>query len=195
MSGLLATRAVARAALGVPAEFQVVGWVGRFSEEKAPLLAIDALAGVADPRIVLCMLGDGPLLADARTRARVAGVGNRVFFPGSVPDASTLFLAFDAILISSTTEGTPMVALEAAVAGIPVIATAVGGIPDLIGASGGWLVRSGDAGEIGQAMGDVLSNHAEANRRTTHLSAALRDADKDGDWVSQYLRLYEQVSR
>lgn len=187
-------RPAARAVLGVHPDAPIIGWVGRFSEEKAPLLAIDALAHVADPRSLLCMLGDGSLLRAAQRRVRESALENRVILKGSVSDASSLFKAFDALLITSITEGTPMVALEAAMAGVPVVSTAVGGIPDLLGNDGGWLAASGDASGLGSALGVAISDREEANRRTERLRQAMESADAHGDWITQYLDLYARIS-
>ncbi|MDB5238199.1 MAG: hypothetical protein JWM46_469 [Candidatus Kaiserbacteria bacterium] len=51
------------------------------------------------------------------------GVADRVFFPGFVPDAARNLRGFDAYLSPSVKEGMPYVLIEAAQAGIPVIAT------------------------------------------------------------------------
>jgi len=190
----LMSQAVARARLGVEGVGAVVGWVGRFSVEKDPLLAVRAFAGAHLPDdAVLCMVGDGPLREPCVEEARRLDVGDRVVFPGSVPDAASLFKAFDLLLLSSSTEGTPMAILEAAVAGVPVVSTAVGGVPALLGPGSPALVPHGEPGRLGEAVGTVLLDADAAARALSGLQARVL-TDDPGGWIRQYAELYQGLA-
>lgn len=189
--GALAPAGEARARLELPAAGPVIGWVGRLSDEKHPLLAVEALAHVAGA--TLCFIGTGPLRAAAEARAAELGLGERVRFAGAVADAAPLFTAFDTLLLSSRTEGTPMVVLEAAAAGVPVASTAVGGVPDLLGEGAGWLAPSGDALALAAAIRESLGDRAEASRRASRLQERLATKGGEADWVAQYLALYDRL--
>ena len=184
-------RTEARARLGIAESGTVIGWVGRFSEEKAPGLTIEALARSKDLTMQLCMIGAGPLLEDCRELARDLRVIERVRFCGAVPDAGPLLSAFDLLALSSRTEGTPMVILEAAAAGVPVVATAVGGVPDLLGADGGWLVPPQDPELFAAALAAAAGDPVEATRRAERLRARLLAGPVD--WIAEYLALYERI--
>ena len=186
------TRGEARARLGLPEATAVLGWVGRLSEEKDPQLAIEAFALLAAGSARLCMIGAGPQAEECRAQVARLGLGDRVTLAGAVPDAGPLLSAFDALVLSSRTEGTPMVILEAAAAGVAVVSTAVGGVPDLLGDDAGWLVPAGDAEALASAMGAALGDGAERIRRAERLRARLA-TDAGSDWVEQYLELYRRL--
>src|SRR5690606_16327163 len=149
-------------------------------------LAVRAFASEGMPKdTVLCMVGDGPLRAACIDEARRLGLGDRILFAGSVPDAASLFQAFDALLLSSSTEGTPMAILEAAVAGVPVVSTAVGGVPVLLGPGSPTLVPYGDPERLGEAVGAVLIDAQAAAQAVRDLQARVLTDDPDG-WIRQY---------
>jgi glycosyltransferase involved in cell wall biosynthesis len=64
-------------------------------------------------------------------------------------------MAADAVVMSSRSEGLPMVLLEAMAAGVPCIATAVGGIPKLFGDDRGLSVPAQDPAKLASAMTSV----------------------------------------
>jgi glycosyltransferase involved in cell wall biosynthesis len=186
----LYSRTEARTLLGIPANAPAVAWVGRLSEEKAPLLALDAFARLSDRSAHLTFIGEGPLRSALLQRATELGVGDRVRADGSRSDAAELLPAFDALLLSSQTEGTPMVILEAAMAGVPIVATSVGGVPDVVGTDA-LTVPAGDAVALADALAASLTDRHAAEERARRLGARLRSADAAEDWVGRYLALYE----
>ncbi|MGY0652272.1 glycosyltransferase [Luteimonas sp. A537] len=126
-------------------------FVGRMVEKKAPLLLIRAFSEVrkqvADAELV--MIGDGPLLNDARKLARTLDV--TVEFMGA-QDPNTvlaqLHLARVLCLPSITAEngdaeGLPISILEAQACGVPVVTSAKGGLEGIIdGATGRGLAEN-----------------------------------------------------
>lgn len=110
----------------------VVGMVARLSAQKDhnTLLQAFAEANLADSTLVL--IGDGPLRADIGHLAAELGIADRVLFLGVRPDAARLVAAFDVSVLSSRHEGMPRSVVEAAAAGVPVVATDVGSVSELI---------------------------------------------------------------
>ena len=166
------SRSDARAVLGLPASGAVVGWIGRLSHEKGPDVFAEAMA--RKPSLAsVAMVGDGPMREAVAERLRQAAV--HAVFPGMVPDASRLLAAFDVIVLSSRTEGTPMVILEAMAARTPIVATAVGGVPDVLTAGMARLVDADNPGALSavieQALGDVDGTAVRADRAHAHWSA------------------------
>ncbi|WP_313738981.1 glycosyltransferase family 4 protein [Pseudomonas sp.] len=111
-----------------------VGYVGRLSLEKGPDLFLDALIPLCrrQPRLCAVMIGDGPQRATLQARIDASSLGARIRLVGFQADMAPWMGRLDALVISSRTEGTPMVLLEAMQQRVPVVAFAVGGIPDVI---------------------------------------------------------------
>jgi glycosyltransferase involved in cell wall biosynthesis len=84
-------------------------------------------------------------------------------FLGFRSDTDALYSAADVFVLSSRSEGLPMVILEAMMAGLPVITTRVGGIPQMIGENG-ILVEPGDPEALASAMNGCLSDHQARER-------------------------------
>ncbi|NBA96330.1 glycosyltransferase [Pseudomonas sp. R5(2019)] len=112
----------------------LVGYVGRLSREKGPDLFLDALIPLAREHSHLhaVMLGDGPERDVLQSRIDDAGLGSNIQLPGYQTEMRHWWMQLDLLVISSRTEGTPMIMLEAMQAGVPVVSFAVGGIPDVL---------------------------------------------------------------
>lgn len=191
-AGRLASRAEARARLGLPANGQVIGWVGRLSPEKGPDLAVEALAGLGGDAW-LCMVGDGPEREAVQRQARGAGVAARLRTAGSLAAAWEILPAFDVLLLSSRTEGTPMVLLEAMHAGVPIVAAAVGGVPALLDEETAILVQP-SAPAIRDALHAVLGDPCGAARRAVAAQDQLARRNDIDDWVDRHVTLYSLLS-
>ena len=188
----LVSRAEARHALDLPQDVPVIGWIGRLSEEKDPELAITTLAKIGPSHALLAVVGDGPLRTQVEAVAERLQVRDRVRLLGAVPEAGRLVRAFNVVLLTSRTEGTPMVILEAAHAEVPVVATAVGGVPALLTANPHLLAHQGDAAGLARATATLLGDETLAAREGKALADSVHNST-DGDWVSGYLSLYEAL--
>ncbi len=108
----------------------VIGFLGRLVPVKDVDLYLATLAELSHHRPVQGLIcGDGPLREHAEFRA--AELGLRVHFTGFVPAGEAL-AQMDVLLMTSRNEGQPLAAIEAAGAGVPVVAPPVGGLDDLI---------------------------------------------------------------
>lgn len=175
-------------------------WVGRLSEEKAPDRVVEAFGQAFGNQsgVKLSIIGDGPMRDSLQTRAAELGVGDRVIFHGIVPDASHYLRGFDSFALTSRTEGTPLVLLEAMAAEIPIVATAVGGVPDVVSPNEADLVRV-EADEraiitqLAQALHRVVANSPDVVRRTH--AACIRLATVFGvePWLNQYDTVYRTI--
>lgn len=113
---------------------KLIGFVGRLSHEKGPDLFVQAVAPVLrrNPQIQAVMLGEGPMRAELEKTIEESGLSESFLMPGYQADMGSWLAQLSMLVISSRTEGTPMILLEAMQAGTPVVSFAVGGIPDVI---------------------------------------------------------------
>jgi glycosyltransferase involved in cell wall biosynthesis len=185
-------RDAARQRLGLPLDAWIVGWVGRLSPEKGPDLMLRALRHLP-PDARLSMVGEGTLGASLEAQSVAAGLGDRVRWHGPVPEAGRLMAAFDAVALSSRTEGTPMSVLEAMAAGVPVVATSVGGVTDLLGGGAGILVPSEDAAALAQGLQAIRN---DSQRVAGQVAAARRRLEQDfgpEPWLDRHEELYARL--
>jgi glycosyltransferase involved in cell wall biosynthesis len=162
-----------RRVLGIGPDCFTVGWIGRMTAVKRTsdvLLAFKRLRerGV-DAR--LCMVGDGPDREPLERRAHELGIMRDTLFLGYQEDVAPFYAAFDAMILPSGNEGTPVSAIEALAAGRPVVATRVGGVPDVVrDGEDGFLVDTGDV----DTLADRLAQLAE----DSNLRAAMGEAGR-----------------
>ena len=159
------SREAVRAALGLGLETPVLLLAARFTAQKNHAALIGALPRLLDRRtdLVLLLAGTGPLEAALRTSAAEAGVAHAVRFLGRREDVPDLLAAADLMVLPSRFEGLPLALIEAAAAGVPVVATAVGGSDEIVldGVSG-RLVPPGDTVELAEAIDAILDDPAVA---------------------------------
>ena len=187
--------AAARRALGVPEGRWHVGWVGRLSHEKGPDVLLDALPDLWDGAPVVSMIGMGRERAALERRVAALGAKAEVRWHGLVADAGRLFRAFDVFVLSSRTEGTPIVLFEAMAAGVPIVATGVGGVPDVVSPSEAALVAPEDPGALAAAIRGVRADPDGAARRARAARQRVRRDFGLEPWLDRYATLYERVRR
>ena len=191
-------RADARSALGVPdtgdaaeADAVVIGWVGRLIPVKGCDVFLRALADMRRTGWVARVVGDGSERASLEALAEDLGLADRVRFLGAVPDAARLFDGLDLFVLSSRSEGTPMVLLEAMGAGVAVAATDVGGVPDVVDAPAeGWRVPPERPDLLAGAMDEAVAD-PDARARRAH--AGRRRIDEEFSmkgWIRRHDAVY-----
>lgn len=182
-------RAEAREVLGVPRDVKAVGWVGRLSREKGADLLLSAAVSVPRDTMVF-FVGDGP--ERGRLEAETAAQ-RRIRFLGARSNAGCLLRAFDALVISSRTEGLPIVLLEAMTAEVPVVSFAVGGIPDVVNDNSAWLAPPGDPAALGHAIRRALESPEEAQRRASQARRILDARFGAVEWLDRIQAVYRKV--
>lgn len=139
----------ARRDLGLPSAGPVVAYVGRITRIKRPdrLVAVAraVIAAVPGVRFVIC--GSGDLMAEVASATN--DLGDSVRLLGWRPDVETVYAAADLIVLTSDNEGTPVSLIEAALAGVPAVATNVGSVAE--------VVRDGLTGLLTRCNADDLA--------------------------------------
>jgi glycosyltransferase involved in cell wall biosynthesis len=188
-----AARVEARAALGLPAEGEVVGVVGRLDRQKGQDVLLEAWPAVleARPTAHLALAGAGPEEAALRAQASRLGIAGRVSFLGFQADVPRVLTALDALCLPSRWEGFGLAAVEALAVGVPSVVTAVDSLPGVVGEAG-VLVPSEDPLALGEALIGLL----EDAQRRVELSArgpAQAARFEVGRMVQDYAALYEEL--
>ncbi|GMW01925.1 MAG: glycosyl transferase [Candidatus Hydrogenedentota bacterium] len=164
-------------------------FVGRVVPGKGVDQLVRAIAEVPGARGVV--LGDGPLLGSCENLARE--LGSRVRFEGFHKDPGPFYEAADVVVLPSDMEAFPMVLLEAAAWGRPVIATRVGGIPEIVEDEGnGLLVNPGDATALRAAMARMM-NGEDRVRMGLRAREAWEQRFSPTSLVSALERVYDEV--
>ncbi len=143
-----------RRRLGLRQEFAWLA-IGRFETAKDYPNMLRAFAAVRErhPEAVLLLAGRGSLQEETEALAQALALGDAVRFLGVRSDVPELVSAADAYVMSSAWEGMPMVLLEAAAGGLPIVATRVGGNHEAVleGVTG-FLAPARDPAALGSAM-------------------------------------------
>jgi glycosyltransferase involved in cell wall biosynthesis len=121
------------------------------------LIKAIALLGRDGRKVSATIVGAGPDRAAFESEAKSQGLADTVRFVGA-KRARTAFALGRLCAVPSRAESLPYIVLEAAAAGLPIIATNVGGIPEIFGPDAGELVAPGDPAPLARAIGDALQN-------------------------------------
>ena len=147
--------------------------IGRFVEKKGIEYAIRAYAPHASDKVLLDIVGDGPLAGDFHALVERLGVDRFVSFLGVLPreevakhlSACDILLAPSVVTRTGDRESGLIVAKEAAACGIPVVATMHGGLPDIIDeGSTGFLVPERDVARLSERIGLLIADPALRKR-------------------------------
>jgi glycosyltransferase involved in cell wall biosynthesis len=156
-----------RGELGVTDGDFLVGWAGRFTAIKRPLDLVRVLEVLIrlDVDASLALIGDGADRGDVEALAAELGVAERCRFVGFRRDIADWYSAFDAFLMTSENEGTPVAAIEALASARPVVATDAGGTRTVVehGRSG-FLAPVGDTDELATRLAELARDRTLASR-------------------------------
>ena len=156
-------RGESRRYLGIPGDRFAVGWIGRMTAVKRTDDVLVAFKRLRDGGVdaVLCMVGDGPDRPQLEERAHELGVARDTVFLGYQEDVAPFYAAFDALVLPSGNEGTPVSVIEALAAELPVVATRVGGVPDVVrDGEDGFLVEAGATGDLADRLARLADDPA-----------------------------------
>jgi len=188
---------------GIPPEAFVVGWVGRMTGVKDTGAVLEIVRATRERGVdaVLCMVGDGPDRERLEQLAHDLGIARSTYFVGYQSDVAGYYGLFDAFVLPSVNEGTPVSAIEALASGTPVVANRVGGVPDVVrDGLDGFLVEPGDtdsaADRLAQLAADprLRSRLGESGRRNVFERYAVSRLVDDVDRLYQSLLAAKRIT-
>ncbi len=187
--------------LGVDNRFVWIA-VGRFEPPKdyPTLLGAFSVFKKTAGAAALLLVGDGPLRNEMEGLARKLKMEESVRFLGVRRDIPELMNASDAYVMSSQWEGFPMVLLEAAASGLPIVTTRVGGNEEVVPPGIGILVPPKEPGQLAEAMEQVFSMTPDDRRRMgiaarDHVNKSFRLDSVVGRWSEIYRNLFKHSAR
>jgi glycosyltransferase involved in cell wall biosynthesis len=134
-----------RQEVGVEDDVSLVGFVGHLVDQKRPERALEVLQRVLAEghQAHLVVAGDGPLRTPLRREVRERGLNAHVTLLGHRSDVEEVYAGLDVMLLTSEDEGIPGVAVEAQMAGCPVVTFPLGGVHSVVenGRTGVVLAR------------------------------------------------------
>lgn len=147
-----------------------VAYVGEFRHIKGADLLIDAVARLrADGKpVTLTLAGDGEELENLKAQIQRLGLGEAIRFIGHVK-ARHGFSKGRLLVVPSRGDSMPYVVIEAAAAGIPMVAANVGGIPEIFGEHTDALFAPNIVGAMADAIEIALENPEAALARARSL--------------------------
>ena len=156
-----------RKELGLSGQEFLIGAMGRLTPVKGleSFLKAAHIIHHQKPHVKFIIAGDGPLKSALQKQAREYGLDEVVLFLGHRNDSYDILKLLDLFVLSSMSEGIPMVLLEALALARPVVATRVGGVPEVIedGISG-LLVGPGKEDELAQSCIALIDNYDFAHQ-------------------------------
>jgi glycosyltransferase involved in cell wall biosynthesis len=150
-------------------------FIGELRALKGIDVLLDAMALLArgGRPVTATIVGEGPDRAALQAKAAAAGLAAQARFVGARP-ARAGFALGRLLVVPSRAESLPYIVLEAAAAGVSLVATRVGGIPEIFGPDASDLVAPGDPAALADAIVAALQNPAARRDATLRLQARVR---------------------
>jgi glycosyltransferase involved in cell wall biosynthesis len=163
--------------------------VGRLSPEKGFDLLLQAFALVrkTSPQLRLLIAGTGPQETALKAQSAALGLDSAVTFAGHLPSPWQYFPTATLFVLPSRHEGMPNALLEAAAAGLPIVALpASGGVVELLRDQPGvWLAPQVSAEALAASLLSALQT-LQPGQRFAH-------AFIDGFRLDRAMRAYENL--
>lgn len=169
----------------------VILTVGRLYEQKGQKHLLEAFAALKErEKYELWIVGEGPLSSALEEQAGVLGIAEQVKFLGARRDIPALLSQAGLFVFPSLWEGLGIAVLEAAMAKVPIVASAVDGILDIIEDNEtGYLVEPGDSEDLQFTMEKILANPG----RAAYMAEAAYQKVKNNFDIKVVARKYEEL--
>ncbi len=187
-------RTSTRLQLGFSPDDLVMIFVANEFERKGLSFLLDALSLVRHNDVKLLVVGDDKEMPRFARRANDLKVGPRTVFAGSIKNVEDYYAASDAFVFPTFYEAFSLATLEAAAAGLPLLATNVNGTEDLIQDGHNGLFVSRDADDIAAKIRLMV----EDQELRKYLGANARITAQQYSWdiiTDLTLNVYEEVAR
>lgn len=168
--------------------------VGELRAVKAVDVVIESLAMLKrrGRPLSATIAGEGPEGERLKSLTQRLGVADQIRFVGH-RTAREAFAMGRILVVPSRAESLPYIVLEAAAAGIPIVATRVGGVPEIYGAQASHLIAADDAAALADAIIAALDEPGRVHRLAQALQARVRREFSVGAMVEGGLAAYREA--
>jgi glycosyltransferase involved in cell wall biosynthesis len=184
----------AREELKLPADKFIISWIGRFTEIKDPVLALNSLS-LLNPdvlsNLLLVMAGDGELRKECEEYAHSLHLP--IQFLGWTTQVEQLLSASNVLWMTSRNEGLPVVMIEAAAKSVPTISTNVGGVGDFISDGINGSLTSREPVAIAQAIRKIIENPNQLEIMGTKANEVMLRDFSSTSYLEKHLALYKRL--
>jgi len=168
----------------------VLGIASRLTVVKGHEVLFKALSRLAEPNLVLLVIGDGPMLQPLQDLAKTLGIALQTRFIGFQENLPAVFSAMDVLVHPSLSEGLGQVIMEGMLMGLPIVASRIRPIDELITDNvHGLMFTPGDAEALARCLGELL---ASPERRKA-LGAAGKQHVLEHFGIERMIRAYETI--
>jgi glycosyltransferase involved in cell wall biosynthesis len=150
-----------RQQLGLPARTVLVGFLGRFMQQKGflPLLAaLEQLVAEGPPApFHVAAFGSGDYVRQYRAEVERRGLSGHVTMCDAVGDVQPVLAQLDLLVMPSLWEAMPLLPMEAMAAGVPVLGTDCIGLREALRGTPSRMVPAGDAGALAAGLREAIA--------------------------------------
>lgn len=170
---------------------------GRLAPEKTPLHIFQALERIPDISCKVIIAGDGPLRDEVTRRSLTCGPLHKVEVKGFVNQTQLYELYRQASVLlfpSISSEGCPLVGIEAMYFGTPAIGYDTGGAGEwLVDGQTGIRVERGDIAGLARAMAELASDPEKTARLGRQARAFVSSKFRKEAHINQLIEIYAQA--
>lgn len=168
--------------------------VGRLYPQKGHAILLKALATIPRPW-QLWIIGDGPCASELRRLAEELQIASRIAWLGIRNDVPQLLTEADVFCFPSLWEGQGLAAIEAAAAGVPIIASDLPEIHDILSKNEITYVAPGIVEAWSQAIEEMLSDPFPAIQRAIRSAPVIQQRVSQEKMIEAYAELYRKLMK
>jgi glycosyltransferase involved in cell wall biosynthesis len=187
-----------RSEIGIAGDVLLLGFFGRFMAQKGFKFILDMLERYRDllqATVHVACFGWGGFIREEQAEIRRRGLSEYFSFLPATNEMPAALRGCDAVLMPSLWEAMPLLAMEAFVAGVPLIASTCIGLREVCAGTPALMCTPGDSRSLLDAVnhfvGERAMHEAEAKR---YQREAMRRFDRK-DTAVQLWTLYEATAR
>ena len=185
-------RSIIRSRLRISSDEKLIGFVGVLQNRKNPLFALDVFAKYHEinPNSKFVILGKGPLKIQINEQIKLLELGKYVTQIDFVPDVNNWYSAMDALLFTSKYEGFGLVALEAQISNLPVLASATN-IDEIFATNNIYKLSGLNAEKWADKLESIFQSSKGARKSSLDPNLKRFGIEKQAEKIFKLVGLYE----